>query len=195
MELPPSALGVLRRVVESLEAAGFETMLVGGLATFAWGEPRTTRDLDVAVRLAGRGATDVARALNRVGAEPQGPFSTDFGPRFILPFKDGLPVDVFLADEFQADEFARRRRVTTGDATFWVLSPEDLVASKLRSAERFPDERAKDLADAAGVLFKQWANLDHALVRALAERTGLSARFDALAAEVREARRRAGLPA
>lgn len=195
MELPPSALGALQRVVEALESAGFETMLVGGLATFAWGEPRTTRDMDIAVRTAGRPPGAVREALSRLGAEPQGPFITDFGPRLILPFKEGLPLDVFLAPEEQAGEFARRRKVAVGAAALWVQSPEDLVVSKLRGAERYPEERAKDLADAAGVLFKQWAAFDFPHASRRAESLGLRARLEALAEEVRAARRRAGLQA
>lgn len=193
MDLPSRGLDGLRRTTDALERAGFEPMLVGGLATFAWGEPRTTRDFDVAVRLRGRDAVAVRQALQGLGAEPQGPFSTDFGARFILPFKDGVPVDVFLADD-EGREFERSRRVHVGPVAFRVLSPEDLVLHKLRGARRFPEERGKDLADASGVLFKQWRTFDHRYADAACQAHGVCSDLAALRDEVRDARERMGLP-
>lgn len=194
MHLPDAHAAALERILAVLEAAGFEAMLVGALATFAWGEPRTTRDLDVALRLRGRDPAEVRRALSGVGAEVQGPFSTEFGPRFILPFKGGLPVDVFLAAESEAPAFARRRRVVAEGRTFWVVAPEDLVLAKLRNAMRFPEERLQDGRDAAGVLFRQWPAFDFGHARERCRTLHVCGAFEALVDETREARRRAGLP-
>lgn len=132
--------------------------------------------------------------LTGLGAEPQGPFSTDFGPRFILPFKEGIPVDVFLAGEERRVEFARRRRVRVAGADLWLVSPEDLVASKLRTAARFPEERLRDAEDAAGVLFHSWTTFDFAYARERCAALGVRGAFEELAAEARAARQRAGLP-
>lgn len=194
-ESPTAYLDALERVFRALTVSGFEAMVVGGFATLAWGTPRTTEDMDLAVRLRGKDADAVRTCLRPLGVEPQGPFMTDFGRRLILPFKEGIPLDVFLAEEDKAAEFGRKRKVTVAGVTLWFIAPEDFVVGKLRGAMRWPEERAKDLADAGSVLFAQWRSFDFDLARTLAEAHGLTARLDELATEVREARRRAGLDA
>lgn len=52
---PGGAFEALRTLAATLDASGFRYMIVGGLATFAWGEPRTTRDFDVAVLVDAQG--------------------------------------------------------------------------------------------------------------------------------------------
>jgi hypothetical protein len=46
-------LGGLRRVAEALRAAGQRFALVGGMAVAVRGEPRFTRDVDLAVAVSG----------------------------------------------------------------------------------------------------------------------------------------------
>ena len=192
MELPNRAITVLASLYDRLDQAGFEPMLVGGLATFAWGEPRTTRDFDVAVLLRGRSAETVRAAIAGVGADVSGPFSTDFGPRFIVPFKQGIPVDVFLAGDEETEAFRRARRVEVAGKAFRFVSPEDLVLRKVRNAQRFPDERSQDLADAAGVLFKQWASFDRDYCERECARFDVCDALAVLIDEVGDARRKAG---
>lgn len=194
MEAPSAYVATVARVLDALETAGFQAMAVGGLATFAWGAPRTTQDLDVATMVGARDPGEVRAALAGLGVAPQGPFSTDFGPRFILPFREGIPVDVFLADEKGQVEFARRRKVVVAGVGLWLVSPEDLVASKLRTAARFPEERHRDVEDAAGVLFHQWTAFDFAYGQERSEALGVGAAFRDLSAEAEAARARAGLP-
>jgi hypothetical protein len=193
VEAPSAYVATVGRVLDALEQAGIEAMVVGGLATFAWGAPRTTQDLDVSALVRGRGAEEVRAILQGLGVVPQGPFSTDFGPRFILPFREGIPVDVFLAGEERQVEFARRRRVEVAGVALWIVSPEDLVASKLRTASRFPEERHRDVEDAAGVLFHRWSDFDVAYARRRCADLGVEASFEDLRAAAEDARRRAGL--
>jgi predicted nucleotidyltransferase len=178
-----------------LRAAGFEAMAVGGIATFAWGTPRTTEDLDVAVLAADRDPEAVRACLQPLGASVHGPFMTEFGPRFVLPFKDGLPVDVFLAGDNDKESFSRTRRIRIAGVDLRVTSPEDLVLSKLRNAARFPEDRAKDVQDASAVLFHQWGRFDWVYARPRAATLGVAEMLQRVAREAQEARRRSGLPA
>lgn len=41
----------VRLVIEALEAAGVEYLIGGAVATWAWGEPRSTLDLDMVVNI------------------------------------------------------------------------------------------------------------------------------------------------
>lgn len=165
MNGPSTAASSFERSLRVLEEAGFRAMVVGAYATFAWGNPRTSRDLDVALLMDHGDALDVRAALTRLGAEPQGPFPTHGGMRFIVPLKEGLPLDVFLAAPARAIEFERRRRVTVEGVQMWMISPEDFVLTKLRNAKRWPEARAQDAIDALGVVAKQGPAFDRAYAR------------------------------
>lgn len=187
--LPSTAAGALHRVVRVLEAARFRTAVVGAVATFAWGDPRTTRDADVAVLSDDTAA--VAGALRATGVEPKGPFSTTWGPRFIVSFPEGIPVDVFLSQDKRT--FARVRRIDVAGTSLPMVAPEDLIAMKLRNFRLFPDERAQDLDDAAGVLFKSWTALDRPYLRRRCREAGVAGHLAEVEKRVRRARSEAGL--
>lgn len=162
--LPTSSVDLLDDLLGVLEENGHRSMIVGGVATFAWGDPRTTQDLDVATEAGDREMGHVKEILQGAGFEVDGPFSTEWGPRFIVPSEGGFPVDVFLDDRGRL--FDRRREVRVGETTLWVKSPEDIVVEKLVAASRFPSERAQDLGDAVGILFKQGESLEASYVKA-----------------------------
>ncbi|MGQ0535147.1 MAG: hypothetical protein ACT4PT_03645 [Methanobacteriota archaeon] len=188
MELPHEVRGPLLAVIGSLESAGLRPMAVGALATFAWGEPRTTRDIDLAVR---GSEAEVGAVLRSTGFDVKGPFSTTWGLRFVVEAPAGLPVDVFLSD--RDDEFRRAREVSVSGLPLRVLSPEDLIASKLSNASRFPIERATDIDDAAGVLFRSWQIIDRDAVATGCRQAKCEGEWRDLQKKVAELRGKAGL--
>ncbi|MCJ7569661.1 MAG: hypothetical protein MUO58_19300, partial [Anaerolineales bacterium] len=48
---------------DALEEAGIPYLIGGALATWAWGEPRTTRDVDMVVEIPPGAAKALSRAL------------------------------------------------------------------------------------------------------------------------------------
>ena len=48
---PLDLAGFLKLVIEALNAAGVEYLIGGAIAEWAWGEPRSTQDLDLVVRI------------------------------------------------------------------------------------------------------------------------------------------------
>ncbi len=50
-----------------------------------------------------------------------------------MQYATGMKVDLILrkSTRYRIHEFSRRREATLGDARTWVVSPEDLVLSKL----------------------------------------------------------------
>ena len=48
---PLDIAGILKLVIEALEAAKVEYLIGGAVAEWAWGEPRATQDLDLVVRI------------------------------------------------------------------------------------------------------------------------------------------------
>ncbi|MCA1814534.1 MAG: hypothetical protein LC624_11390, partial [Halobacteriales archaeon] len=192
MEPPEGAFDTLRRLVAVLERAGIPYMVVGGLASFAWGDPRTTRDFDIAVVVdeePGVVGGKVRGVLASAGVEPLGPYSTAFGMRYVLPFP-ALPFDVFLVGREDAIEFVRRRQQNIAGMALWFVSPEDFVASKLRNAKLDAAGQREDLQDAAAVLFRQWPTFLFEEARNRAKATGVEVELETLVDDVRAERLR-----
>lgn len=129
-------LEVLRVVSERLESLGLRYMLTGSFAMAFYTTPRMTRDLDLVVELAQADVSPLVAA-----------FSPDFyvdedvardavrhAKLFnLMHLGTGLKVDVIVRKDlpFRRLEFERRRQVTVGNTSLWVVSREDLILSKL----------------------------------------------------------------
>lgn len=156
--------GVLA-LLEAIEADGVEYVVVGALASGAWGIPRSTKDADFVVACSG---TQLNTALQRlpstVTIDPQARMELFTGTlRWVLHL-DGTPFDIeiFLlgGDAHHAAIFTRKRReyILMIDRQAWVPSAEDLVIQKLRWARR------KDLDDAQNILAVQGNAIDYAYI-------------------------------
>jgi hypothetical protein len=153
-----SVLDMQRRLIE----AGIDSVLIGGLAVSAWGEPRGTRDVDLKVLLK---REDAQRLLDVLGA--------DFAPVHADPLQairrngilfvhnqQNVRIDLLLADT-DFDEAAIRRgrsiELQPGQAVR-VCSPEDFIVYKLLAP------RGRDYDDIVGVIQRQRDTLDDAYV-------------------------------
>jgi hypothetical protein len=173
-------------VIDACEAEGVEHMLTGAFATSFYGIPRSTKDVDVVVGLAGGSA--IERIISRLGPEvefdPQIQFDTlTWGKRQVGKSRQPPPFKVELFelfdDPFVMEQFARKRRLRSKQIarTTWLPTPEDVVVQKLRWG------RSKDLDDARDVLAVQGPEtLDMVYVEQWCARHGTTQRLqDALA--------------
>lgn len=175
--------GVLT-LLETVEAAGMEYVIVGALASGAWGIPRSTKDADFVVACAGPELDAVLRKLpSSYSIDPQARMELFTGTlRWVLHL-EGTPfeIEVFLlgADPHHAEIFVRKRRerILMIDREAWIPTAEDLVIQKLRWARR------KDLDDAQNILAVQGGAIDYAYIEAWCARHGTLDRL----AEVRAA--------
>lgn len=129
-------LDLLKLVARRLEEAGIPYMLTGSLALSYYAEPRFTRDIDLVVRLAPQ---DVERTASLFAPD----FYADAGAIRAAVKRRGMAnlihqetlikVDLIVqkATSYHLGEFARRRSVVIDGAHLWIVSPEDLVLSKL----------------------------------------------------------------
>lgn len=132
-------LSALQDLCARLEGAGIEYMLTGSLALSYYARPRMTRDIDLVVALD-------AGAAGRLAGVLGGDYHAD--PEMIADaFRQQRPCNVIhlptvvKADliprkesEYRRAEFDRRRRVSFAGIELWIVSPEDLVLSKLEWA-------------------------------------------------------------
>jgi hypothetical protein len=119
-----------------LGSAGVPYMLTGSVAMTFYAVPRMTRDVDLVVecdiasldRLVDLFAADcyVDRSEVEMALRSRSMFNIIHNEWLVkadlIPRKTG---------EYRELEFVRRRRVMIGDQSAWVVSPEDLILSKL----------------------------------------------------------------
>jgi hypothetical protein len=153
-----SELGrALSLVKEVMDRNGVPYMVIGGLAAVVWGEPRTTRDVDVTVDVGGIGVEGFVRVASECGVpRPEQPVAFAERTR-VLPIRTsgGVPVDFVLAVlPFEMDAIRRARSVTVEGVAVPFCAPDDLVIHKIVS------ERPRDLEDVVGILRRQRGHLD-----------------------------------
>lgn len=154
----------LRDLRAVLDRESVRWYVFGAQAVLFYGRPRLTTDLDVTLE----GPLDRAEALIPVladsGFEPRStdPPGTLHRTRTIplLHPQSGLAVDLVVAGPGLEQEFLTHRRfLNMGSLEVPVISPEDLIVTKLLSG------RPKDLEDVRGVLLEQVDHLDLDRVR------------------------------
>ena len=147
---------------QRLEAAGIPSVLIGGLAVSAWGEPRGTRDVDLKIMLK---REDAQRLLDLLGkdytpfhAEPLRNLQGN-GLLFVRD-QSGTRIDLHLADtSFDESAIARGQLVELQPGRkVRVCSPEDLIVYKWLAP------RGRDYDDIVSVIRRQQDQLDDAYI-------------------------------
>lgn len=174
---------VLLDIVEGLEEADLEYALVGGVAVLAWGDPRTTRDIDVIARLTPADLDRLSAVLGPRGLDfdtPGAKTAIQEGSHFTIFHEDGFyHVDMVAANEPSHEwTLEGRQRAKIQEQECWIASPEATVANKLV----FGSEQ--DLQDAAGILARLDEDLDEARLAKLCERLNVRDAYDELRAEI-----------
>lgn len=168
-------LGALQDLCARLDHAGIAYMLTGSLAMSYYARPRMTRDIDVVVAL----DEAAARALDKVlgkdyHADPE-LIAEGFRlrrPCNVLHLPTVVKIDLIPRkdSDYRRSEFERRRKVNFAGVELWIVSPEDLVLSKLEWARESGSEL--QMRDVRHLLE---APLDRAYLARWAERLGVAA--------------------
>ena len=174
-------------VIDALEGLGIPYMVVGSLSSNYYGVPRSTKDADFVVELAGQSPRDIADRLGpQFRLDPQMTFETvTMTTRYILdvvplPFR----VELFrLSDDAHDQErFRRRRRVSLLGREVNIPTAEDVVVTKLRwAAGRKP---TKDVEDVRNVIAVQGNALDDGYIHGWCGRHGTRALLDEIRASI-----------
>lgn len=129
-------LTALKTVAEALNGAEIPYMLTGSIAHNYYSVPRMTRDIDIVVEL---NEEDIEKFMRL--------FSTDFyveqemvireikrkGMFNIIHTALLVKIDFIVRKEnaYRKEEFSRRRKITIDGVDMYIVSPEDLILSKL----------------------------------------------------------------
>lgn len=149
-----------RKVIAALEELGIPYMVVGGLSSMAYGNPRTTKDADIVLAVDGRGLDSLADKLgDEFSLDPQGSFEMVTGTsRYHLRVPSvRFEIELFLLSDDAHDRarFERRRPFPSRQlgARTMIPTAEDVIIVKLRwyaIAKRGKD--GDDIKDIIGVL-------------------------------------------
>jgi hypothetical protein len=161
----PDQLSVLKLVTGRLDTAQIPYMITGSIAAGHYGHPRMTRDIGVVVQLEPADPTPLAEALgDEFGADAEtirdaiarrGLFN-------VIHREAVVKVDFIVRKNaaYRIQEFERRRLVDLNGHPLSMVSPEDLILSKLVWAKDSHSEL--QLRDVRGVLKIQRATIDRA---------------------------------
>jgi hypothetical protein len=154
---------IAARLADRFDEDGLAYALGGALALGAWGVPRTTTDVDIAVFVAEPELDKLLDSIERAGAMVDRAEARRSVAKtgFLVAHLGRTRLDLFIAHHpWHAEMHARRQLLPTPDGKErWFLSLEDVALAKLLYA------RPKDIQDLERLFAVQRSRLDLAYLR------------------------------
>jgi hypothetical protein len=188
MDAPRDAIEALHRVLDALDEAKTQCIVVGAWARILYSSPRYSADFDLAVAAFEKDLATIQLELRERGIDSVLGEPTEFGRRLIVP--GALEIDLWEGrSSLSRGEFARKRKLSFWGRVVGVVSPEDFVLRKLYNTGLRRDTH--DVEDAKEVMAAQWEHFDFPYVRNRAAFYRVRSLFDKILDEVEEERRQA----
>jgi hypothetical protein len=193
VELQPHEL--MQRMADFCESEGIAYRVVGSMASMAYGEPRFTNDVDIAIEL----TMDKLAMLCEAFPTPEYYLSASAAREAverrvqfnILHPASGLKVAVIVPPdtEFARSEAGRVKRISSaGEYSAWFASPEDVLLKKLVYYRASGGVSDKHLRDIAGMMKLQGEKLDRLYIGEWAAKLDVAAEWDTVRQRVDEAK-------
>jgi hypothetical protein len=179
----------LRRVIAALDAVGAEHMVVGSFASTFHGQPRTTQDIDIVVRM---GVTQLERF---VAALPESDWYVDAETARdalrrhsmfnVIDLDSGWKVDFITLKPgaFAAEEFRRRIEATMLGTRVFLATAEDTLLAKLSWAKASGGSE-RQMRDVAAIVATVGPALDQRYVDEWAAELGVTSLWQQVLDEV-----------
>lgn len=154
---------LLRSLTRVMSEQDLRWYLFGAQAAIIWGSPRLSADVDVTATVELDATGSFIQAMERHGFDNLCDDPDYVARTRVLPFvhrRTRMPLDVVLAGPGLEEDFlARAVPVNIRDLTIPVISPEDLIVTKVLAG------RPKDIEDVRGVIRERRAAIDAERVR------------------------------
>lgn len=188
MSIDAEPIVVTIRVAAELERLGVEYLVGGSLASSVHGLPRTTQDVDLVARIAGRHVDDLVSALEQEFYIDAGMINDAIRRRAsfnIIHLATMMKVDIFVfsGDPLSQEEMRRKVAVPLRNTPIWFASPEDIVLQKLDWYRKGDGVSERQWKDTVGVIAVQGERFDLEYARRWAEQMSLTELLDRAVAE------------
>ncbi|HBK52347.1 DUF6036 family nucleotidyltransferase [Syntrophomonas wolfei] len=172
----PTEIQILKLVITKLEELNIPYMLSGSLAGSFYAQPRMTRDIDIVIELA-------AEQIAKITEIFSGDFYIDeddvneavrLQSMFnIIHYQAVVKIDFIIRKDslYRKLEFERRIRKIIAGFALWVVSPEDLIISKIFWARDSKSEL--QLNDVSSIMKYQAKKLDWEYIEYWVKELGL----------------------
>ena len=171
-------LDLLSKVVEILDGLGIEYLITGSFGAMAYGEYRSTNDIDIVVRLTPEKARLLCRAFPETEFYASEAAAVDAvnqtGQFNVIHPASRLKIDFMISDksEFNQSRFARRRVLhPLPNRSVQFSAPEDIILKKLEFYREGGSD--KHLRDIRGILKILGDSVDRRYIELWADRLGV----------------------
>lgn len=182
-----SDFSTLWKVIRRLDQASIPYMLTGSMALNAYGHVRATNDIDIVIQVSAAEKEKIVPLFEKDFYISKEAVLEALNTETMFNVIDNetiFKVDFIIAkqDSFSKQQFQRRREILLDAQKIYVISPEDLILSKLEwSRESFSEMQERDIQN---ILRVQKGNLDQKYLETWADQKGFRKRLDQLYAKV-----------
>lgn len=168
-----------------MDSLGISYMVTGGSAVSFWGQVRTTADIDIVIQIPTSRISVLVAALKDEAYidEEEVKQAVSVKRMFNVIYNaTAFKVDFAVMDEanpYAKEGFSRRKKLEIAGRPLWVISPEDLVLSKLRWMQSAGGSE-RQLQDCRSIVELNKGGLDEKYLEKWASLTGVEKEYRAL---------------
>ena len=181
----------LEKIIGLIEAAGIPYAVCGSLSSSLYGQSRATNDADIIISPTENQLAAFIKSLGKgyyLNAETAIEAMKIRSMFNVIDNELGWKADlIFQQDKpYQLSKFKRRKRAKLWGIDLWMLTPEDIILSKLEWAKDSGSEI--QFRDVFGIVKLQWNKLDWDYIRHWAKILGVEKNLDTVIEEVKKLR-------
>jgi hypothetical protein len=142
---------VLKEVCKRLESGKIPYMITGSIASNFYSIPRMTRDIDIVIEIHKQDANRMETLFKDdfyIDQDTINEAIQQHGMFNILHNESVIKIDFIIRknNEYRQLEFQRKKQAEFEDQKIWIVSPEDLILSKLFWAkDSYSEMQLKDI--------------------------------------------------